>query len=137
MSLCPIYNSEVTFKNNCAKCKNCGCNKMLIAIFDTCNNIDEIFSLDKKIENALRGREAIIITNRRFDSAAEAIANAHHFEFVYSWQANCEFGEIPQMFAEHPNAVAVFTNLEECKRFVNVMNGVKKKYKIQVKLWKS
>lgn len=135
MSFCPIYNTEVLFDKDCKKCKNCGCNKILLAIFDTCKNIDEIFKLDQRVENALKGREAIVVTNREFNCAAEAIANAHSFEFVYSWKNGGEFGEIPAMLVEHQNAVAVFTDKDECNRFINVMNKIKKKNKIQVKLW--
>lgn len=134
MERCPLQCKNV-YEHDCNNCKVCGCRKILVAVLDACKNVEETMLLDKKIEQALSGREAVIVSNKWHDCAAEAIASRHNFEFIYSWACDSDFGSIPEMVAEHSYSVAVLTDKEDAKRFASEVNKYQKKGKTTIKIW--
>lgn len=131
---CPVNNCEVSVCRDCSECEK-SCNKILLAILDDCQNINEIISLNDKVTKALQGREATIITNREFEGAAEVIADNNNCELLYSWAKDKKFGNIPEIVSKHQKAIVIFTKKETCDSFVEEIKKYKLKRSVQIKLW--
>lgn len=130
--ICPLNGVKVNIKD-CSSCNEC-CNKIMLAILDDCKNISEIVRLNKKVNNALDGKDAIIVSNN-ITGSAEAIASANNFEFIYSWSKNKKFGSIPEMVLRHQKSVVVCTSKDTCDSFIEELKKLKVNRRIPIRLW--
>lgn len=130
--ICPISGIEMKI-TDCSSCKE-HCNKIMLAILDDCKNLNDIISLNKKVNNALDGKDAIIVSNN-ITGSAEAIASANNFEFIYSWSKNKKFGSIPEMVLRHQKSVVVCTSKDTCDSFIEELKKLKVNRRIPIRLW--
>lgn len=130
--ICPISGIEMKI-TDCSSCKE-HCNKIMLAILDDCKNLNDIISLNKKVNNALNGNDAIIVSNS-ITGGAEAIASINNFEFVYSWSKDKEFESIPEMVSRHQKSAVICTSKKTCDSFINELKKINVNRGIPIRLW--